>query len=134
VVQRYRRRQDAEHRLRVMRALWTPAAEAGIAIPRIREFDLDTDPAWVIFDALPKSIPSLCAYLKAYFPYHWSVVIADNASTDATLAVAEVLATRDSHVRVLHLDEKGRGRALKAAWLASEADLWELTLRPLPTL
>jgi aminoglycoside phosphotransferase len=53
VVQRYRRRQDAEHRLRVKRALWSPAAEAGIAIPRIREFDLDADPAWVNFDALP---------------------------------------------------------------------------------
>lgn len=36
-----------------MRALWTPAAEAGIAIPRVREFDLDANPAWVIFDALP---------------------------------------------------------------------------------
>jgi len=53
VVQRYRRRQDAEYRLRVMRALWGPAAEAGIAVPRIRESDLDADPAWVIFDALP---------------------------------------------------------------------------------
>jgi aminoglycoside phosphotransferase (APT) family kinase protein len=53
VVQRYRRRRDAEHRLRVMRALWTPAAEAGIVIPRVREFDLDADPPWVIFDALP---------------------------------------------------------------------------------
>jgi aminoglycoside phosphotransferase (APT) family kinase protein len=36
-----------------MRALWTPAAEAGIAIPRILELDLDADPAWVVFDALP---------------------------------------------------------------------------------
>jgi aminoglycoside phosphotransferase (APT) family kinase protein len=53
VVQRYRRRQDAAYRVRVMRALWRPAAEAGIAIPRIRESDLDADPAWVIFDALP---------------------------------------------------------------------------------
>ena len=53
VVQRYRRREDAEYRLRVMRALWRPAAEAGIAIPRVRESDLDADPAWVIFDALP---------------------------------------------------------------------------------
>jgi aminoglycoside phosphotransferase (APT) family kinase protein len=53
VVQRYRRRQDAEYRLRVMRALRRPAAEAGIAIPRIRESDLETDPAWVILDALP---------------------------------------------------------------------------------
>ena len=40
-------------------------------------------------EALPKSIPALCAYLETYFPYRWSVVIADNASTDATLAVAE---------------------------------------------
>jgi glycosyltransferase involved in cell wall biosynthesis len=74
-------------------------------------------------DALPKSIPALCAYLETYFPYRWSVVIADNASTDATLAVAEGLAAGDPHVSVLHLDEKGRGRALKAAWSASEADV-----------
>jgi glycosyltransferase involved in cell wall biosynthesis len=74
-------------------------------------------------DALPKSIPALCAYLETYFPYRWSVVIADNASTDATLAVAEALASNDPHVSVVHLKEKGRGRALKAAWLASEADI-----------
>jgi glycosyltransferase involved in cell wall biosynthesis len=72
-------------------------------------------------EALPKSIPALCAYLEAYFPYRWSVVIADNASTDATLAVAEGLAFADPRVSVLHLEEKGRGRALKAAWLASKA-------------
>jgi aminoglycoside phosphotransferase (APT) family kinase protein len=53
VVQRYRRHQDADYRLRVMRALGRPAAEAGIAIPRVREAGLDADPAWVIFDVLP---------------------------------------------------------------------------------
>src|SRR5919202_3507730 len=74
-------------------------------------------------DTLPKSIPVLCAYLETYFPYRWSVVIADNASTDATLAVAEGLAARYPRVSVLQLEEKGRGRALKAAWLASEADV-----------
>ena len=74
-------------------------------------------------EALPKSIPALCAYLETYFPYRWSVVIADNASTDATLAVAEGLASAYPGVCVLHLGEKGRGRALKAAWLASEADV-----------
>ena len=52
------------------------------------------------------------------------MVIADNASTDDTLAVAGELATAyQPHVSVLHLNEKGRGRALKAAWLASEADV-----------
>ena len=74
-------------------------------------------------DALPQSIPALCAYLETYFPYRWSVVIADNASTDATLAVAEGLASAYPGVSVLHLEEKGRGRALKAAWSASKADI-----------
>ena len=73
--------------------------------------------------ALPESIPALCAYLETYFPYRWSVVIADNASTEATLAVAEGLAHAYPRVSVLHLENKGRGRALKAAWLASEADV-----------
>src|SRR5215208_185667 len=74
-------------------------------------------------DALLKSIPALCAYLEAYFPYRWSVVIADNASTDDTLSVARGLARAHPRVSALHLKEKGRGRALKAAWLASEADI-----------
>lgn len=74
-------------------------------------------------NALPGSIPDLCAYLDTYFPYRWSVVIADNVSTDATLSVAEGLASAYLGVSVLHLDEKGRGRALKATWSASEADI-----------
>ena len=75
-------------------------------------------------EALPQSIPALCEYLETYFPYRWSVVIANNASTDATLAVAEELASAyHPRVSVLHLQEKGRGRALKAAWSASEADI-----------
>ena len=74
-------------------------------------------------DALPKSIPALCAYLETYFPYRWSLVIADNASTDATWAVAEGLTYAYPGVSVLHLEEKGRGRALKAAWATSEADV-----------
>ena len=74
-------------------------------------------------EALPQSIPALCAYLETYFPYRWSVVIADNASSDATPAVAEGLASAYPGVSVLHLEEKGRGRALKATWSASEADI-----------
>ena len=73
--------------------------------------------------ALPTSIATLSSYLSTYFPYHWSIVIADNASTDRTLAVAEDLAARYPQVSVLHLDQKGRGRALRTAWLASDADI-----------
>jgi len=61
--------------------------------------------------------------LETGFPYRWQVVIADNASQDRTLEVARELAAEYPDVRVLHLDRKGRGRALRAAWLGSEADV-----------
>jgi glycosyltransferase involved in cell wall biosynthesis len=73
--------------------------------------------------ALPLSIPTLCDYLGTYVPYAWTVTIADNASTDGTLAVARDLAARYQGVQVLHLDRKGRGRALKQAWSSSTADI-----------
>ncbi|WP_336087789.1 bifunctional glycosyltransferase family 2/GtrA family protein [Nocardia sp. SSK8] len=63
----------------------------------------------------------LHAYLRDGFPFTARITVADNASTDATLAVAELLATELDGVRVLHLDAKGRGRALRAAWSASDA-------------
>ncbi len=56
-------------------------------------------------------------------PYAWRIVIADNASTDATLAMARALAFELEHVTVLHLSRKGRGRALRTAWTASDADV-----------
>jgi aminoglycoside phosphotransferase (APT) family kinase protein len=60
VVQRYRRREDAEYRVRAMQGLHGPAATSGIAIPRVREADLDADPPWVAFDALPgEPIPAV---------------------------------------------------------------------------
>jgi aminoglycoside phosphotransferase (APT) family kinase protein len=53
VVQRYRRRADAQHRLDTLRALAEPAAAASIPIPRVREAGLDADPPWIVFEALP---------------------------------------------------------------------------------
>lgn len=73
--------------------------------------------------ALQDSIRRLHAFLSDGMPYAWRIVIADNASTDATLAMARALALELEHVTVLHLDRKGRGRALRAAWTASDADV-----------
>jgi aminoglycoside phosphotransferase (APT) family kinase protein len=53
VLQRYRRRVDAERRVHVLGALRDPAADKGIAIPHIRRSDLDADPPWIVFDMLP---------------------------------------------------------------------------------
>ncbi len=74
-------------------------------------------------DALPSSIPRLCSYLRDNIPNHWRVTIADNASTDGTRAVSELLCRAFPAVHYLYLPEKGRGRALRAAWLGSECDI-----------
>ncbi|WP_433528695.1 glycosyltransferase [Micromonospora sp. CA-263727] len=63
----------------------------------------------------------LHAHLGEHFPYPFRITIADNASVDGTLAVAEALAAELPGVVVRHLDAKGRGRALRAAWSASDA-------------
>ncbi|NKE61969.1 glycosyltransferase [Lentzea sp. PSKA42] len=73
--------------------------------------------------ALPGCVDILKSYLDEQFPFEWTITIVDNASTDATLAVAGELAEASDQVRVLHLDEKGRGRALRTAWQWSDADV-----------
>ena len=63
----------------------------------------------------------LHAHLTGTFPYPFRITVADNASVDGTLAVATALAAELPGVAVLHLTERGRGRALRAAWTASDA-------------
>src|SRR4051794_20365902 len=70
---------------------------------------------------LRASVERLHCFLSDDFPLTWRIAIADNASSDGTLAVAHDLAARLDDVDVLHLSRKGRGRALRAAWLASPA-------------
>jgi glycosyltransferase involved in cell wall biosynthesis len=70
---------------------------------------------------LAPSIRRLHRFLSAEFPFTWRITIADNASTDATPAIAAALTTELVSVRWLRLEEKGRGRALRAAWSASDA-------------
>ena len=73
--------------------------------------------------ALRPNLELLLEYLRTDFPFPIRVVIADNASTDGTAAIAHELAERHREVEALLLHRKGRGLALKAAWLASDADI-----------
>jgi len=57
----------------------------------------------------------------ATMPWTFRVTIADNASTDGTAVIARRLAHTYDDVRVVHLAEKGRGRALKRVWSGSDA-------------
>jgi 4-amino-4-deoxy-L-arabinose transferase-like glycosyltransferase len=73
--------------------------------------------------SLEASIRRLRAYLDEEFPFTALVTIADNGSTDGTLELARRLAGELAGVQVLHLDQRGRGRALRAAWSASAAQV-----------
>ena len=70
---------------------------------------------------LEPSVRRLRRFLDDGFPFPATITIADNASTDGTWTVAGRLERDLPGVRAIHLDRKGRGRALKAAWLASPA-------------
>lgn len=54
--------------------------------------------------------------------FDWVITIADNASTDRTLSIARELARKDHVVRFIHLEQKGRGRAVKFAWETISSD------------
>ena len=70
---------------------------------------------------LEASVSRLYLYLCERFPLSWRITIVDNASTDETWATAGALAARVPGVQAIHLDRKGRGLALRSAWLASDA-------------
>ncbi len=71
--------------------------------------------------ALAASIHRLHRFLDTHIPFSWQITIADNASTDTTPEIARALADELDRVRVLRVAQKGRGRALRAAWSASRA-------------
>jgi putative flippase GtrA len=72
---------------------------------------------------LERSVRRLHRHLAGHFPYEARITIADNASTDGTWTIATRLAAELPRVRALHLDRKGRGRALRTAWMQSDASV-----------
>src|SRR5436305_8327356 len=72
---------------------------------------------------LERSIRRLHRFLMDGFPFSWRIVVADNASTDATPRLAASLARGLPGVSVLRVERKGRGCALRAAWSASAAEV-----------
>ncbi len=70
---------------------------------------------------LDRCVRDLHGYLSSSFPFSFRITIADNASTDATWPLARRLAGELEHVDAVHLDAKGRGRALREVWSGSPA-------------
>ncbi|MDT5397136.1 MAG: hypothetical protein QOK33_367 [Mycobacterium sp.] len=73
--------------------------------------------------ALADSIHRLHRHLREDFPYPVRITIADNASIDDTPFIAAELAAELSDVRVVRLEQKGRGRALHQVWTDSDAQV-----------
>jgi glycosyltransferase involved in cell wall biosynthesis len=69
------------------------------------------------------SISRLAAFLRAHPDHHYEITLADNGSTDRTWRIAETLRCEYGVITVIHLEHAGRGRALKQAWQASQADV-----------
>src|ERR1700683_806399 len=72
---------------------------------------------------LAPSVQRLVGYLRAGFPFTARVTIADNGSTDGTWAIADRLAREYDEVRAVRMEEPGRGRALRAIWSQSDAEV-----------
>ncbi|WP_428935565.1 glycosyltransferase [Streptomyces sp. ACT015] len=70
---------------------------------------------------LEAGVRRLHAHLRETFPYPFRITVADNASTDDTPLIAARLAAELPGTDWLRLAEKGRGRALRAAWSRSSA-------------
>jgi glycosyltransferase involved in cell wall biosynthesis len=72
---------------------------------------------------LKDSVLTLRNFLHKYMQdYDCRIYVADNASTDKTLQIGRELAANYSDVKVVHLDLKGRGRAVKHVWQTFPAD------------
>jgi glycosyltransferase involved in cell wall biosynthesis len=101
-------------------------------------------PAYNEEQRLPDSLRQITAYLDQQ-PYRSEVIVADDGSTDATAALVEDLAARRADLRLLRLDHRGKGFAVRAGALSArgeymllcDADLavpieeWEQLLRAL---
>lgn len=70
---------------------------------------------------LEPNVRRLHAYLRQTLPYPFRITIADNASTDSTPQIAARLVAELPEAQWLRLADKGRGRALSAAWSLSPA-------------
>ena len=70
---------------------------------------------------LPDTLAQILAYLERQ-PYRFELIVADDGSADRTAALVEELAARRPEVRLLRLDHRGKGFAVRAGALAARGE------------
>jgi glycosyltransferase involved in cell wall biosynthesis len=73
--------------------------------------------------SLEACVRALHAHLTSSVRFPSRITIVDNASEDSTRLIGARLARDLENVRCIHVAEKGRGRALRTVWLASDAGI-----------
>src|SRR5262249_50232859 len=89
-----------------------PITKVDIVIPVLNEAHV-----------LRQSVETVLEFLSGKLQYKAQLVIVDNGSTDGTQNVARKLAAEHTGIKFMHLTQRGRGRALRSAWLQSNADI-----------
>lgn len=75
-------------------------------------------------EILEENIDKLVVFLRKNLIYeNYKIIIVDNGSTDKSFTIAQQLQKKYNEIVCLHLDHKGRGGALKKAWLESRAEI-----------
>jgi len=70
---------------------------------------------------LPRTLEQVLAFVEKQ-SYTSEVLVVENGSTDHTLAVAQGFSARHPQLRVLHSDERGKGRAVRMGMLAATGE------------
>ena len=72
---------------------------------------------------LRQSVETTVGVFAQHPEFEWRLVIADNGSTDGTTELATQLTEEYPQVAAVFLPVRGRGLALKQAWLGSDSDI-----------
>lgn len=73
---------------------------------------------------LKRNAVRLYDFMKKNFTDDWQIVIADNNSSDRTGEIGQDLEKRFKEIKYLHIPQKGKGRAIRAAWQSADADVY----------
>ena len=73
--------------------------------------------------SLPICLDKILIYINDNKQYKWHIIIADNGSNDSTNLIASSYAGKYKNISLVTLSKRGRGRALKKAWLSSDSDV-----------
>lgn len=78
-------------------------------------------PAYNEEDRLPTSLTHVLGHLQSQ-SYLWEVLVVDNGSTDRTAAIVRSVAERNSGVRLLQNERRGKGLAVRQGLLAARGE------------